>query len=73
MIRDNPDKAKEILNKLAIKQVVNPGQYTFQKKEGYIVVRQAPIHREGPSRDTTDIPVAKRQRIEEGPDVYSPS
>ena len=60
LIRDNPDKAKEILNKLAIKPVVNPGQYTFQKKEGYTIVRQAPIHREEPSRETTDLSAVKR-------------
>ena len=59
-IKNNPNKAKKILNKLAIKPVVNPGQYTFQKKEGYTVVRQAPIHREEPSKDTTNVPTTKR-------------
>ena len=39
LMRNNPDRAKENLNKLAIKPVVNPSQYTFQKKEGYNVVR----------------------------------
>ena len=29
LIRDNPDKVKEILNNLAIKPVVNLGHYTF--------------------------------------------
>ena len=29
LIKNNPDKAREILNKLAIKPVVNLGQYTF--------------------------------------------
>ena len=60
LMRNNPDRAKKTFNKLAIKLVVNPSQYTFQKKQGYIVVRQAPVHREEPSKDTTDIPVAKR-------------
>ena len=29
LMRNNPDRAKETLNKLAIKPVVNPSQYTF--------------------------------------------
>ena len=29
LIKNNPDKAREVLNKLASKPVVNPGQYTF--------------------------------------------
>ena len=31
------------------------------------------MHKEKPSADTADVPAAKRQRIEERPDVYSPS
>ena len=31
------------------------------------------MHKEEPSTETTDVPAAKRQRIEERPDVYSPS
>ena len=73
LMKNNSDRAKETLNKLAIKLVVNPGQYAFQKKEGYIILRQAPVHKEEPSTETTDVPAAKRQRIEERPDVYSPS
>ena len=38
LIKNNPDKAREVLNKLASKLVVNC-QYTFQMKEGYTVVR----------------------------------
>ena len=29
LIKNNPEKAKEVLNKLASKPVVNPSQYTF--------------------------------------------
>ena len=36
-------------------------------------MRQAPVHKEEPSKDTADVLAAKRQRIEERPDVYSPS
>ena len=60
LMRNNPDRAKETLNKLAIKPVVNPGQYTFQKKEGYTIVRQVPVHREEPSKDTIDVLAAKK-------------
>ena len=73
LIKNNLDKAREFLNKLAIKPVVNPGQYTFQKKEGYTVVRQGPVHKEEPSRETANLPGGKRQKIEERPNVYSPS
>ena len=45
LIKNNLDQAREILNKLAIKLVVNPGQYTFQKKEGYTVVSR-PLYTE---------------------------
>ena len=73
LMRNNPNGAKETLNKLDIKPVVTPGQYTFQKKEGYTILRQAPMHKEEPSTNTADVPAAKRQRIEERSDVYSPS
>ena len=29
LIKNNPDKARKVLNKLASKPVVNPSQYTF--------------------------------------------
>ena len=60
LIKNNPKKAREFLNKLASKPVVNPGQYTFQRKEGYTVVRQTPIHREETSKDIVYVLVAKR-------------
>ena len=60
LIRNNLEKAREVLNKIANKLVVNRGQYIFQKREGYTVVRQAPVHRDEPFNDTVDIPTAKR-------------
>ena len=51
LIKNNSENAREVLNKLVSKPMVNPGQYTFQRKEGYTIVRQAPIHRDEPSKD----------------------
>ena len=77
MIINNLDKAKEILDRIPSRLVVNPGQYIFQKSEGYNVVQQAPIHKDEPSISTLDIPVTKRQRLEKGEsskvELYSPS
>ena len=60
LIKNNPEKAREVLNKLASKLVVNLGQYTFQKRVGYTIVRQAPTHREETSKDIVDVPIEKR-------------
>ena len=39
LIKINPEKAREVLDKIANKLVFNPGQYNFQKREGYTMVK----------------------------------
>ena len=39
LIRDNPNRAREILDRISSKLVINPSQYIFQKRDGYIVVK----------------------------------
>ena len=53
LIRNNLDKARKVLEIIANRPVVNLGQYTFQKKVSYTMVRPIPIYKRRHSKSST--------------------
>ena len=77
LIKNNPNRAGEILDRISSKPIVNLGQYIFQKKAGYIVVKQVLEYKRSYSENPIDVPTTKRQKFEVeksfGVEIYSPS
>ena len=77
LIKNNPNRAREKFDRIASKPMINPGQYIFQKRDGYTVVKHAPVHVGESSGTTSNVPIEKRKKIERGESsraiIYSPS
>ena len=77
-VKAYPERAAEVQRKMNSRNVVTPGQYTLQKRAGYVVIQNVQQSQRQQRQIPGSPPATKRQRLEQGSsssqtEQYSPS